>query len=101
MFLMGAIRPITITEQRKAVSTTRGTEGGSEGGTDGDDGVRLQPGQQLIRTVKADNFMMRTVVVAEKNCVLKSEQVSWYDPVSGDDRGTSKNEIFLTGADDI
>lgn len=96
MFLMGAIRPITITEQRKAVNTTQEAVD-----SDGDDGVRLQPGQQLIRTVKAENFIMRTVVVAEKNCVLKSEQVSWYDPVSGDDRGTNKNEIFFTGADDI
>lgn len=96
MFLMGAIRPITITEQRKAVSAVQESVD-----TEGSDGITLQPGQQFIRTVKADNFIMRTVVVAEKNCVLKSEQVSWYDPVSGDDRRTSKNEIFFTGADDI
>jgi len=93
---MGAIRPIAITEQRKAVSSMQGVAD-----TEGDDqGIQLQPGHQIIRTVKAENFIMRTVVVAEKNCVLKSEQVSWNDPVSGY-RSTSKNEIFLTGADDI
>ena len=93
---MGAIRPIMITEQRKAVRTTQEAVD-----TEGSDGIMLQPGQQLIRTVNAEKFTMRTVVVAEKNCILKSEQVSWYDPVSGDDRSTNKNEIFFTGADDI
>ena len=85
-----------ITEQRKAVSTTQEAVD-----IEGSDGIMLQPGQQLIRTVNAEKFTMRTVVVVEKNCVLKSEQVSWYDPVSGDDRSTNKNEIFFTGADDI
>jgi len=65
------------------------------------DGITLQPGQQLIRTVHAEKFTMRTVVAAEKNCVLKSEQVSWYDPISGEDRSRTQNEIFITGTDDI
>lgn len=63
--------------------------------------VKLKPGQQLTRTVNAENFTMRTVVCVEKDCVLTSEQVSWYDPVSGNDRSTHKNEIFFTGADDV
>ena len=61
----------------------------------------LQPGQQLTRTVNAENFTMRTVVCVEKNCVLTSEHVNWFDPVSGNDRSTHKNEIFFTGADDV
>lgn len=94
MFLMGAIRPIAITEQRKAVSTTQEA-------VDTEGGITLQPGQQLIRTVHADKFTMRTVVISEKNCVLTSQQVDWYDPTLNTERSRSQNEIFLTGGDDI
>lgn len=98
MFLASIIPQTQLQKQQKAVSATRGTEEGTEGGTEG---IMLQPGQQLIRIVHAEQFTMRTVVAAEKNCVLKSEQVSWYDPISGDDRMTHKNEIFFTGFNDI
>jgi hypothetical protein len=62
---------------------------------------KLESGQQVIHTINADKFTMRIVVRAEKNCVLTSQQVSWYDPVSREDMSRSKNEIFLTHADDV
>lgn len=96
MFLASMIPQTQTQKQRKVVSAVQ-----EPVDIEGSDGITLQPGQQLIRTVHAEKFTMRTVVAAEKNCVLKSEQVSWYDPISGDDRMTHKNEIFFTGADDI
>jgi hypothetical protein len=85
---MGAIRPITIREQQKVVSPE-------------DDGTYIKTGQQLIHTIHANKFTMRSVTIAEKNCVLTSQRVSWYDPVSDTERSRSQNEIFLTGGDDI
>lgn len=54
-----------------------------------------------MSTVHADKFTMRTVVISEKNCVLTSQQVDWYDPTLDTERSRSQNEIFLTGGDDI
>lgn len=62
---------------------------------------KLESGQQVVHVVRADNFTMQIGVRVEKNCVLTSQHVSWYDPVSRDDMTRSKNEIFLTHADDV
>ena len=74
---MGAIRP----PQPQTMS---------QGNDDGE--IVLKPGQQLVRTINADKFTMRTAIIVEKNCVLKSEQLSWYDPISDTERSRSQNE---------
>tara|TARA_B100000497_G_C7570351_1_gene343699 strand:+ start:418 stop:648 length:231 start_codon:yes stop_codon:yes gene_type:complete len=65
------------------------------------DGIKLNPGQQIIHTIRADKFTMRSVTIAEKNCVLTSHQVNWLDPISDIERTSSQNEIFLTGGENI
>jgi len=61
----------------------------------------LEPGQQITRTIKAKNFEMCVIVRAEKNCVLTSQQINWYDPISKDDMFKNKNEIFIIDTEEL
>ena len=57
--------------------------------------------QQITRTIKAKNFEMCVIVRAEKNCVLTSQQINWYDPISKDDMFKNKNEIFIIDTEEL
>lgn len=61
----------------------------------------LQVGQEFNKVIKTDNFQMRVIVRSEKNCVLTSEQIRWYDPISKEEMSKIKNEIFLVDEENI
>ena len=62
---------------------------------------KLAPGQGITHIVKADNFEMRVIVDVDKNCVLTSEQIKWYDPIDKEERFKMNNQIFITGEDEL
>ena len=62
---------------------------------------KLEPGQGITRIVKADNFEMHVIVECNKNCVLTSEPIKWYDPIDKEERFKINNQIFITGEDEL
>ena len=61
----------------------------------------LENGQQITHIIKAKNFEMRVIVKTDKNYVMTSQQVSWYDPISKEDMFKNDNQLFLIYGDEL